>query len=71
MWGSGLMSSQTGGKIVEDFLKAISKNSDLKVELPGNCSSRLKLESPEARRWHLLTSFDLFFFSVGSKGGMS
>lgn len=34
-------------------LESYSQESNLKVELGGNCLLRLKLESPGARRWHL------------------
>lgn len=51
-----------GGEVLEDFLKATTENSHLKVELGGSCSSRLKLESPGARRGPLQTAF--FFLSL-------
>ena len=58
------------GKVLEDFLKAISKNSHLQVELRGNRSSRLELDSLEARRWLYWTALN-FFPSVEGKDGVS
>lgn len=61
--------TQDQRKVLEDFLKATTKNLSLKFELEGNCSSRFKLESPgaEGGTFELL----LYFFSVEGKGKVS